>query len=215
MKPEPTNDRSTARHKRFAAAMLAALVLAMPAAVAQTAPDPNPTDVKPGIYQVEPTHTRLLFAVSHLGFTTWYGEFTHVSGKLSIDPKNIAKTVLDISVPVDTISTSNSKLDGELKSTEWFDAAKYPTITFKSSSVKQTGTDSADVTGELSFHGVTQPETLHVTFNASGVNFISKQYTIGFNASGTLKRSDFKQTTYVPAIGDDVSLMISAAFVKP
>jgi polyisoprenoid-binding protein YceI len=80
---------------------------------------------------------------------------------------------------------------------------------------EQTGADSADVTGAVSFHGVTKPETLHMTFNASGVNFIWKQHTIGFNASGALQRSDFNQAKYVPVIGDDVSLTISAAFVKP
>jgi polyisoprenoid-binding protein YceI len=81
--------------------------------------------------------------------------------------------------------------------------------------VVQTGTGSADVTGDLSFHGVTKPETLHVTFNASGVNFLSKQYTIGFNATGELKRSDFNMKIFLPALGDDVSLIISAAFVQP
>lgn len=202
--------------KRLTTHAILAAMLAMPAAAfAQTAPDANPGDVKAGVYTVEPTHTRLLFAVSHLGFTTWYGEFTHVSGTLSIDPKQIAATKLSISVPVDTVSTSNTKLDGELKSPAWFDAAKYPTITFKSTTVTQTGADRADVAGELSFHGVTQPETLHVTFNAAGVNFISKQYTIGFDATGALQRSDFKQTTYLPVIGDTVSLIVSAAFVKP
>jgi polyisoprenoid-binding protein YceI len=71
------------------------------------------------------------------------------------------------------------------------------------------------VTGELSFHGVTRPETLHVTFNASGVNIVTHQYTVGFNATGVIKRSDFNQKTYLPVIGDNVTLMISAAFVKP
>jgi polyisoprenoid-binding protein YceI len=197
-------------------ALLTLATLALPAvSLAQTAPDANPADVKAGTYQVETTHTRLLFAVSHLGFSTWYGQFTGVSGTLTIDPKNLAATALDISIPANTVTTTNTKLDGELNSAAWFDTAKYPTITFKSTGATRTGTDSADVTGELSFHGVSRPETLHVTFNASGVNFLSKQYTIGFNATGALHRSDFKQSTYVPLIGDDVSLIISAAFVKP
>ncbi|OYV25501.1 MAG: polyisoprenoid-binding protein, partial [Acidocella sp. 20-63-7] len=97
----------------------------------------------------------------------------------------------------------------------WLDTAKYPTIEFKSTKVVRTGHDTAKVTGELTFHGVTLPETLNVTFNASGVNFLSKQYTVGFNATGMIKRSDFNVKTYVPVIGDDVSLIISAAFVKP
>ena len=185
-------------------------------ALAQMAPpNPNPAAVKPGTYQVEPVHTRLIFAISHMGFTTWYGDFTHITGTLAIDPKNIQAASLSISIPVDSVTTTNAKLDSELKSAAWFDPAEYPNIIFKSTKVVQTGTGSADVTGDLSFHGVTKPETLHVTFNASGVNFLSKQYTIGFNATGELKRSDFNMKIFLPALGDDVSLIISAAFVQP
>ncbi len=195
-------------------ALTTALTLAPLAAMAQNV-DTNPADVKAGTYQVEPTHTRVLFAVSHMGFTTWYGNFTGASGSLTLDPKALGKTSFDITIPANSVSTTNTKLDGELNSPEWFDTAKYPTITFKSEKVVRTGHDTALVTGELTFHGVTRPETLKVKFNASGINPISKQYTIGFDATGELKRSDFNQKTYVPLIGDDVTLIISAAFVQP
>ncbi len=192
-----------------------ALAAAPAAALAQaTTPDTNPAHVKPGTYQVEPSHTRVLFAVSHMGFTTWYGDFTGVSGSLTLDPAKLADASFDIIIPANTVSTTNTKLDGELNSPEWFDTAKYPTIEFKSEKVVRTGKDTALVTGELTFHGVTKPETLKVSFNASGINPLSKQYTIGFNASGEIKRSDFNQKTYVPLIGDDVTLTISAAFVQ-
>jgi polyisoprenoid-binding protein YceI len=201
----------------FKAIAVAALLAAPCLAAAQAIPPLNtiPADVQPGTYLVEPTHTRVLFSVSHMGFTTWYGEFTHAAGTLSLNPKAVDASNFDITIPAGTISTSNTKLDGELNSPEWFDTAKYPTIEFKSSRIVRTGHDSAKVTGELTFHGVTRPETLNVTFNASGVNFVSKQYTVGFNATGVIKRSDFNQKTYVPLIGDDVTLIISAAFVKP
>ncbi len=171
--------------------------------------------MQPGTYSVEPTHTRVLFAVSHMGFTTWYGEFTNVSGSLTLKPKEVGASTLDITIPATTISTSNTRLDGELNSPTWLDTTKYPTITFKSTKILRTGHDTAKVTGNLTFHGVTKPETLDVTFNASGVNFVSKQYTVGFNATGTIKRSDFAESTYVPIIGDDVTLIISVGFVKP
>jgi polyisoprenoid-binding protein YceI len=196
----------------FKALLLAA---AMPA-LAQAAPiNLNPAAVQSGTYSVEPSHTRLLFAVSHLGFTTWYGQFTHVSGTLVLNPKAVGASTLDIIVPADSVTTTNTTLDGELNSPAWFDTAKYPTIEFKSTRITRTGRDSAVVVGALSFHGVTRPETLHVTFNASGVNVITHQYTVGFNASTVIRRSDFNQTAYVPMIGDDVTLTISAAFVKP
>jgi polyisoprenoid-binding protein YceI len=196
------------------AALLAAPALAQAASAPQP-PNANPADVQSGAYSIEPTHTRVLFALSHMGFTTWYGQFTNVSGTLTLNPKALKTSTLDIVIPTNTISTSNTKLDGELNSPNWLDTAKYPTITFKSTKIVRTGHDTAKVTGDLTFHGVTRPETLNVTFNAAGVNFLTHQYTAGFNATGMIKRSDFNETTYVPVIGDDVSLIISSAFVKP
>jgi polyisoprenoid-binding protein YceI len=195
--------------------LLALALLAAPAAaLAQEAPDTNSADVRAGSYKVEPSHTRILFSVSHMGFTTWYGNFTGASGTLTLDPKTLAATKFAITIPANSVSTTNTKLDGELNSPDWFDTAKYPVITFKSETITRTGNNDATVTGELTFHGVTRPETLQVTFNAAGLNPLTKQYTAGFNATGTLKRSDFNQSTYVPLIGDNVTLTISAAFVQ-
>jgi polyisoprenoid-binding protein YceI len=202
--------------RTFLAALAAAALIA-PCAHAQPAPpalNKVPALVKPGAYTVEPTHTRVLFAVDHLGFTTWYGQFTNVAGTLTLDPLHPAGSTFDITIPAITVSTSNTTLDGELNSPEWFDTAKFPTIAFKSEKITRTGKTTAKITGELTFHGVTRPETLAVTFNASGINMITKAYTVGFNATGTIKRSDFNQTTYLPVIGDDVTLIISAAFVQ-
>ncbi len=208
-------DRAT-RHGLKTLVLGAALLAAPALAQAQAAPlNHNPAQVQAGTYSVEPTHTEVQFAVSHLGFTTWYGNFNNVSGSLTLDPKNVGASALDIVIPANTITTISAKLDDELNSPAWFDTTKYPTIEFKSTKVTRTGRDTAIVTGELSFHGVTRPETLHVTFNASGVDFVTHQYTVGFNASTVLKRSDFNQKTYLPVIGDDVTLTISAAFVKP
>ncbi|MDE8347598.1 MAG: YceI family protein, partial [Acidocella sp.] len=108
------------------AILCAAPLLGAVPAHAQTMPSTNPALVHPGAYNIEPTHTRVLFAVSHMGFTTWYGEFTHVSGSLTLNPKALAETTLAITIPANTISTSNTTLDGELNSPEWFDTAKYP-----------------------------------------------------------------------------------------
>jgi polyisoprenoid-binding protein YceI len=202
--------------KTFSAAAFAAAIVAAAAAGAQAQAVPNlsPAAVNAGAYTVEPMHTRVLFAVSHMGFTTWYGEFTNVSGTLTLAPKAVATSALDIKIPTDTVSTSNTKLDGELKSPVWFDAAQFPTIEFKATHIVKTGRDTANITGDLTFHGVTKPVTLHAAFNGAGVNPLSKQYTVGFNATGEIKRSDFGVKTYVPLIGDEVTLTISAAFVQ-
>jgi polyisoprenoid-binding protein YceI len=159
-------------------------------------------------------HTRVLFAVSHMGFSTWYGDFTGASGSLTLDPANPSKSTIDIHVPVGSVSTTNTKLDGELKGDKWLDAAKFPEMIFKSEKVTPTGKDAADVEGQLTLHGETRPVTLHVSFNGAGVNVMDKHYTVGFEAKGKIKRSDFGVKTYVPLIGDEVDLILSAAFEK-
>ncbi len=167
-----------------------------------------------GVYSVEPVHTRVLFSVSHMGFTTYYGEFPNVSGSLDLKPKTVGASTLDIHIPVASVSTGNAKLNGELAGDQWLDAAKYPEITFKAEKITTTGKDTANVTGDLTLHGVTKPVTLKVKFNGAGVNILDKKYTVGFDATGKIKRSDFGVKTYIPLIGDDLDLIISAAFEK-
>jgi polyisoprenoid-binding protein YceI len=202
-------------NSKLYAALVAASLTAMPAlAFAQPAMEltNDPAAVQAGAYGVEPLHTRVLFSVSHLGFTTWYGEFTNVSGSLNLDPKKPAGSMLEIHIPVATVSTTNAKLDGELKSDAWLDATQFPEIVFKSTKVTETGKGVGKVTGDLTFHGVTKPVTLAVKFNGAGTNPLDKKYTAGFEVSGKIKRSDFGMKTYVPLIGDDVDLIISAGF---
>jgi len=184
------------------------------AARTQSIANPDPAAVRAGAYAVEPMHTRILFSVSHLGFTTWYGNFTGASGALTLNPGAPAASQVSVSVPTASISTTNAKLDDELKGGEWFDAARFPTITFKSERVTPTGPGQADVTGELTLHGVTRPVTLKARFNGAGMNPLSHAYTVGFEASGRIKRSEFGVTKYVPMVGNEVDLIISAAFER-
>ena len=200
-------------HAPAAAFVLAAAVAG--STLAQPAPPSrDPSQVQAGSYVVEPRHTRIVFSVLHMGFTDYYGQFNGATGKLDLDPANPGKSAVTVSIPTDSVDASNSVLTGELKSPQWFDAAKFPTITFTSTKVTPTGKNTATVTGDLTFHGVTRPVTLEAKFNAGGVHPMTKKYTVGFNAVAHLKRSDFGQTTYVPMIGDDVDLMISAEFDK-
>ncbi|WDF71891.1 YceI family protein [Novosphingobium sp. KACC 22771] len=193
----------------------AALIVAPVAAFAQSpVANPAPTAVQAGNYTVETTHTRVQFTVSHMGFSDWYGDLTGVTGSLVLDPKAPAKAKVDVTIPVSSISTTNTTLDGELKSDAWLDAGKYPEIRFTSTGVTPTGPRTANITGNLTFHGVTRPVVLKAAFLASGVNPLSKGYTVGFNATTAIKRTDFGVKTYIPLIGDDVTLRISAAFEK-
>ena len=195
--------------------MLSPLVLLLAAPVAAQMPpppNPNPAAAQAGKYNVEPRHTRVNFSVSHLGFSDWYGDFTGASGSLTLDPAHISASHVDVTIPMASISTTNTTLDGELKSAAWFDAEKYPTIHFTSVKVIKTGVRTAKIVGDLTLHGVTRPVTLDAQFNASGINVQSKAYTVGFNATTTINRSDYGVKTYLPQIGDTVTIRISAAF---
>jgi polyisoprenoid-binding protein YceI len=196
--------------RKFFLVPAAVLALASPLGAQEASHDP--AAVQAGAYDVESVHTRVLFSVSHMGFTNYYGEFPKVTGSLELKPANIAASSFEIHVPVASVSTGNAKLDGELASDQWLDAGKYPEMVFKSDKVIPTGKDTANVTGNLTLHGVTKPVTLAVKFHGAGVNVLDKEYTVGFDATGKIKRSDFGVKTYVPLIGDDLDLIVSAAF---
>lgn len=184
-------------------------------ALAQGGPaNTSPAAVEAGNYVVEPNHTRVQFSVSHMGFTNWYGDLTGTSGTLALDPRSPAASRLDISIPVSSVTTTNAKLDEELRSPQWLDATGYPTIRFVSTRIVREGPRTASIVGNLTFHGVTRPVTLKAAFHGSGVDPVAKAYTVGFDATAAIRRSDFGVKTYVPLIGDDVDLRISAAFVK-
>jgi polyisoprenoid-binding protein YceI len=166
---------------------------------------------KPGSYKVESYHTQVGFSISHFGFTNYSGLFSGATGSLQLDPAKLGTSKLDISIPVDSVTTTVSKLTDELKGDQWFDTAKFPKATFVSTQVVPTA-EGATVTGNFTLHGITKPVVLHVRFIGAGVNPIDKAYTVGFEATGTIKRSDFGVKTYLPAVGDEVQLSIAGAF---
>ena len=186
---------------RFAALVLG---LAIPTGLLAQ-PAVAPEAVQSGTYKVES---------NHFGFNDFFGVIPGATGSLTLDAKAPAASKLDVSLPVAAISTTNATLDGELKSADWFDAAQYPTIRFVSQQVVKTGPRTARISGTVTMHGVSKPLTLNATFGGAGVNPMDKAYTVGFSAVGTLKRSDFGVTKYVPLVGDDVTLKITAAFEK-
>ena len=175
---------------------------------------PLPADVKAGNYVVEPGHTQVVFSLLHFGFTNYSGLFSDASGTLKFNPKHIDKTRLNVTLKVGSVQTTSSVLTDELKNPDWFDAAQFPTASFVSTSVVPTGDGNADITGDLTLHGVTQPATLHAHFIGAGVNPMDKAYTVGFEGTTTIKRSAFGISKYVPMVSDDVQLTIAGAFEK-
>jgi len=199
--------------KSILASSLLALLVATPV-LAQTPPTRDPAQIQAGTYVVDPNHTQVGWRVSHMGFSNYAGGFSDVSGTLDLQPKNPSAAKLTIKIPVASVTTTSAKLTDELKGDQWLDAAKFPEMTFVSTKVTPEGKDKAKVTGNLTLHGVTKPVTLDVTLVGAGVNPLSKKVTVGFDATGTLKRSEFGVKTYVPLIGDDLHLTIAGAFER-
>ncbi|MGI4878487.1 MAG: YceI family protein [Janthinobacterium lividum] len=192
--------------------LVALVAFAAPVAAQKVNTDAN--TVPAGSYTIDPGHTKVLFSIVHMGFTDYYGQFPGTTGTAVLDPRNPGADRVDVTVPVRTVSTTNATLDGELVAPDWFDAAKFPTMHFVSTSVTPTGPGTARVAGDLTLHGVTRPVVLDAIFKGSGVNPLNKSYTTGFTISGKILRSEFGVSKYIPMLSDAVDLIISAAFEK-
>jgi polyisoprenoid-binding protein YceI len=190
---------------------VAALMAAAAPAGAQVL---GPEGVQPGTYVLDSKETLVRYATVHMGLTEFWGTFPGATGKLVIDPKDIAAARLDVTVPVVGVETTNRELNGEFFSNEFFDGEKFRTMHFVSTGVTRTGARTAKVAGALTIHGVTKPVVLDVTFNGAGPNAFSKVLTLGFKAEGVVRRSDFGLGKYVPIVSDETTITISAAFEK-
>ena len=191
-------------------AAIVTLVLAPAAAWAQSSPDPS--QVKAGTFAADPGHTKITWSISHFGFSTYVGQFSQVAATLKLDPKALGAASLEATIQTASVGTFNPTLDTHLKAPDFLDVAKFPTATFKTTSVKTTGERTADVTGDLTLHGVTKPVVIQATFNRSGANPADKTYRLGFSGKTTIKRTEFGIKSYAPVLGDEVTLQIDAEF---
>lgn len=193
---------------------LAAFAAVTVTASAQAILGLGPDDVQAGTYVIDTNETLVRYGTIHMGFNEFWGTFPGATGTMTINPKALADTKLDVTVPVATVETTNRILNGYLFSDSFLDAAKYPTMHFVSTRITRTGTKTAKVTGNLTLHGVTKQIELDVTFIGAGPNAFSKVPTIGFKAEGAVNRSDFGVGKDVPLVSDLTTITISAAFEK-
>lgn len=161
-----------------------------------------------GSYAIDPSHTNVIFRVSHLGFSGYMGRFNKIEGKVALDPKDLTKTTLDVTIDPASVDVNLKKLDDELRGKDMFNVAEHPSITFKSTKLEQTAPNRGTITGDLTFRGVTKPVTLDVTLNGVGPHPMNKKQTLGFSANGVIKRSDFGASQWLPNVGDNVQLII-------
>jgi polyisoprenoid-binding protein YceI len=205
----------------FAVGAACASLLAGGAALAEGEAKPAPQPPA-GQYYLDKSHTSVVFRVSHLGFSNYTANFSRVDGTLKFDPANPGAMQVEATIDPTSLALNAppAGFHDALMGSSWFEAAKFPKITFRSTKVEVTGPQSAKVTGDLSLHGVSQPVVLEVTYNGGypPMSFDPGGARIGFSAHGVLKRSAFGMGYGVPAPGstmgvsDEVQVAIVTEF---
>ena len=163
----------------------------------------------PVTYKLDPGHTNVLASWNHFGYSNPYANFGDVDGSLVYDAADVTKSSVEVSLPLSGLNAFSSKFNDHLRSADLFDAATFPVATFKSTKVEAAGTNKLTVTGDLTVKGTTKPVTLDVTINGAGEHPMLKLPSVGFDATTTLKRSDFGVGAYAPAVSDEVKVRIT------
>jgi polyisoprenoid-binding protein YceI len=197
--------RAAARLDKEIRPMRTALLLAL--LTASTAP--AAAIAAPVTYQLDPTHTDVLFTWNHNGFSFPTGRAAISSGTLTYDAAKPTASQVQVELPLAELATHVPKLDEIVKSDKLFDAAKFPQATFRSTSVSTQGSGRLKITGDLTLHGVTRPVVLDATLNKLGEHPSRKVPTIGFNATAVIRRSEFGLDAFLPNIADEIQLRIT------
>jgi polyisoprenoid-binding protein YceI len=166
-------------------------------------------------YTIEPDYTQAVFRWNHLGFSNPAAQFSQGQGTLEFDPAAPTRASVQVTIPLSSLNTGVPALDEHLRSEDFFEVAKFPTATFRSTRIEPgMGKDRLKVTGELNLHGVTRPVTLDVVVLKVGSNPRTQLATVGFEATTTLKRSDFGLGAFVPQVSDEIRLQITSQGVE-
>ncbi len=169
----------------------------------------------PVIYTLDPNHTLVLASWNHFGFSNPVANFGQADGKIVYDAANVGASSVQVTLPLAGLNSFVPKFDQHLRSADFFEAAKYPNVTFKSTKVEAAGKGKLKVTGNLTIKDKTRPVVLDVRLNKAAAHPMSKQATIGFDATTTLKRSDFGVGMYAPNVSDEVTLRITTEAMVP
>lgn len=165
-------------------------------------------------WKIDPMHSAAQFAVRHLGISTVRGEFKKVSGSASYDPADASKTTLEATIDATSVDTRVDMRDNDLRSANFLDAQKYPTITFKSKRAESAGSGKLKITGDLTIHGVTKEVVLDVDGPTAVVKDPRGNYHMGASATTTVSRKDFGVNGAAGMVGDDISITIDTELVK-
>jgi polyisoprenoid-binding protein YceI len=171
-------------------------------------------------YTIDPAHSSAQFSVRHMMISNVRGGFSSVTGTVEYDAANPGNSSVDVVIDANTIKTLDEQRDGHLKSADFLDTEKYPTITFKSTKIEPTGADEATVTGDLTIHGTTKPVTLKVEGPSAEGKDPWGNVRVGASASAKIKRSDFGLTWNAVLeaggfmVGDELKIELDVEMIK-
>jgi polyisoprenoid-binding protein YceI len=198
-------------------ALAGAAVLLLLGTAAVSAQQPGSTSaaavagIKAGSYELDSDHSQVLWTVNHSGFAPLRGLVGGMTGMLELDTRQPARSTVVIDIPVSGLTVSSPGFARHLQAPDLFNAAHFPTGRFVSRSVAVRG-QQATIAGDLTLRGQTRPLTLEARLHGAGINPRSKAETVGFVATGTLKRSDFGLDLAAPVVSDEVKLEVNAVF---
>lgn len=166
-------------------------------------------------WKIDPAHSGIGFRIRHLGVSNVRGSFSKVNGTVALDEKDITKSHVEATIDTTTVNTNEPARDKHLSSPDFFDTAKYPTITFKSTAISNIG-GKLTMTGDLTLAGVTKPVTLALDGPATPTKGPRGGTVSGFSATGVIHRSDFNfgSKYTAPLLGDDVNFTIDIEMDK-
>lgn len=164
-----------------------------------------------GEYTIDSEHTQIVFAVSHLGASQQYGQFTKVSGSFSIDANDLGKSSIKLEVPTGSVFTASKKRDDHLRGPDFFDAKQFPKITFTSTEFSAKGDKGYTLKGDLNIHGVTKSVSIELTHGNSAADpeMMGGSFRTGFNGSFSINRSDFGMNYMPGGLGEEVKLLLA------
>lgn len=176
------------------------------------------TDARPTAeatsYSIDAVHSGVHFSIRHMGVSTFVGRFNQFDGSFDLDWGSPSGSSMSITVDPSSVDTNNEKRDGHLRSNDFFSVKQFPEIVFTATNFEKTGPDTMDVAGDLTFLGVTNEVTARVKLVNEGET--RQGYKMGLDATFTIKRTDFNNSTYVEngSLGDEVTLMVNLAGVR-
>jgi polyisoprenoid-binding protein YceI len=160
-------------------------------------------------YQIDSRHSQVHFTYSHLGLSNITARLADATGTVVYDPADPSAASIEITVPIASISTGVPAMDEHFQKDDMFDAARYPTASFRSTKVEAAGEGRLKVTGDLTIHGVTREASFDVTVNGLKEHPMMKVPAAGFDAVGTIRRSEFGVDKYLMAVPDEVRINVT------